>query len=515
MLLLLALVIAVSHFLWLVLTYHNLFVHPDWFRYILPESLRYGLSYTPADLLGALQPRAQGEFRPRFLAYFIQAVDQKTRLYLYQWGPVHPTLAPVAWSLQLVVAPWCLYRLLVNLTADRGAALAGVAVFLTGIGFLSGFTMGLLQGKPLSNVALLTALGAASEAFRQLRPGQVLAAAPGAAKYLMLLALGLGLFVDEMPIIVFMILPLIFFTAFIPTERGVRGIGTIVRNGIFFSIPVVFFLVFVILIVPPITEAAFNCRFDYLGNTLLIGENKRGAVSLLQGPTARWTPSLMLENFTTLFGLSLAPYYISPFIMAQHYAYPGGQETNLPKAITILVIVGIAAFIAWRSRGPFANHLRGLLVAIPVFFLFLSLLQVRHLPVSTGYYYGAIFTGLFAILVGLMVKGVTLVWPASRPLAALAVLAIVGIQLVNFQPINRGWLVTHNDVLTRGAYSATVNFNDQPDLTPEELQAVWSAWRDGNLDGYVADHGVSAAAYYAVEELKATAWEPKTIQRCG
>lgn len=514
-LLALALVIAVGHFLWLILTYTNLFVHPDWHRYILPESLRYGLALTPEDIVGALQPRMQGEFRPRFLAYLIQAIDQKTRLYLYQWGPVHPTLAPVAWLLQLVVAPWCLYRLLVNLTADRGAALASVAVFITANGFLSGFTMGLLQGKTFSNVVLLAALWAASEAFKRLRPGQVLVDAPGPAKYLMLLALLLGLFVDEMPVAAFMILPLIFFTAFIPIERGVGGIGAIVRNGLFFSIPVAVFLVFVLSIVPPITEAAFNCRFDYLGNTLLIGKNTYGATSLLEGPTATWTPTVMLDNFTTLFGISLAPYFISPFRMAQHFPYPDGQVTNVPKIVILVAFFGVAGFVAWRTRGPFANHLRGLLVAVPAFFLFLSLLQVRHLPVSTGYYYGAIFAGLLAVLVGMMFKGVSLVWPAGRPVMALVVLGIVAVQLVNFQPINQGWQITHNELVTRPGFANTVTWNDQSTLTRHELQAIWRAWRDGDLDGYLARFGVSTSAFYEVQELRALDWKPPDFNRCG
>jgi hypothetical protein len=331
----------------------------------------------------------------------------------------------------------------------------------------------------------------------------------------MLLALLLGLFVDEMPIAAFMILPLLFVAAFLPFERGARGIGAIVRNGLFFSIPVVLFLVMVLLIVPPITEAAFNCRFDYLGNTLLIGDNKYGATSLLQGPTATWTPAVMLDNFTTLFGISLVPYVVSPFQMAQHYPYPVGQATNLPKIVVLAAFFGVAIFVAWRARGPFANHLRGLLVALPVFFLFLSLLQVRHLPVSTGYYYGAIFAGLFAVLVGMMVKGVTLAWPAGRPLMAVVVLGIVAIQVVNFQPINRGWRITHDEILTREAFATKVTWNTQETLTHHELLAIWNAWHDGDLDGYLARFGVSTSAYYEIPELRALDWKPPDFNRCG
>jgi hypothetical protein len=79
-------------------------------------------------------------------------LDIKIRLALYQVMVVHPTLAPIAWSLQLIVALAALHRLIINLTGDRTAAVASLAVYGTATGFLSGFTIGLLQGKVLANV---------------------------------------------------------------------------------------------------------------------------------------------------------------------------------------------------------------------------------------------------------------------------------------------------------------------------------------------------------------------------
>jgi hypothetical protein len=78
-----ALVVSVIHFAVLLTDYRQLFVHPDYYLHILPESLRAGVSPAPYDLVFALQPRAIGESRPRFLAYLVQALDQKLRLALY------------------------------------------------------------------------------------------------------------------------------------------------------------------------------------------------------------------------------------------------------------------------------------------------------------------------------------------------------------------------------------------------------------------------------------------------
>ena len=73
-----------------------------------------------------------------------------------------------------------------------------------------------MPGKPLSNTMLLLTLYAASEAVKRLRPGQLLFDAPGWSKYLALLGLLVGLFLDEMPITTFFVLPLLFWSAFVP-----------------------------------------------------------------------------------------------------------------------------------------------------------------------------------------------------------------------------------------------------------------------------------------------------------
>ena len=118
---------------------------------------------------------------------------------------------------------------------------------------------------------------------------------------------------------------------------------------------------------------------------------------------------------TTLFGLSLVPWLVSPFIITVNGTWPSGQETNLPKIVLLALFFAAAVFVAVKSTGPCGAYLRGLLVALPIFFLFLSLLMVRHIPVVAGYYYGAIFASIFALLVGLLVAGASQVVALGRP----------------------------------------------------------------------------------------------------
>jgi hypothetical protein len=512
-LVLLALAAAIVHFCLIITEYRNLFVHPDNHQFILKESLKDGLAIGLHDLPNSFQLRAEGESRPRFLTYLFLSIDQKLRLMLYDWMPVHPTLAPVAWLVNLVVAPYCLYRLLLNVTGDRLAGLAGLAVYVSATGFLSGFTMHFMPGKTLSNAMLIVALYAASEAVKRLRPGQLLVEAPGWSKYLALAMVLVGLFLDEMPITTLFVLPLFFWSAFVPRwpwTPFMTHVGTFVKNALFFSIPILAFLVMVLVIMPPLTNYLFGFRFDYLGDTLLAGGHTRTAPSLGAAVSNGLDPEVLLGNLTTLFGLSLAPWLTSPLILTMNGTWPSGQVTNLPKLATLLLFFGVAIFVAMKSTGPFAVHLRGLLVALPIFIVFLSLLMVRHIPVVTGYYYGAIFASLFALLIGLLMTGVSRVVPSARPVAALAVLAIVGVQIVNYRALNDGWRITHDEGLTRDRMAKAQTARDrriplaagQRDLTPGEVQAIWTAWKQNRLDRYLRDNGVSAAAVYEVVELQ-------------
>jgi hypothetical protein len=514
LLVLLALAVAVVYFVYAITDYRNLFVHPDNHQRILKESLHDGLAIDWHEFPNMLQNRQEGESRPRWLTYLFLSIDHKLRLWLYEVVPTHPTLAPAAWFFQLVVTGYYLYRLLLNLTGDRLAGLASVALYVSATGFLSGFTMFFMPGKTLSNTILVLTLYAASECVKRLKPGQLLVAAPGWSKYLVFLSLLAGLFLDEMPIAVFMILPLMFWWQFVPRLPWTDGLGAKVgaffKNSVFLALPVVVFLVVVVIIAPPLTQALWGYSLDYLGDTLLIHGNTRTATSLDAAVVSGLDPTIIFGNITTLFGLSLAPWFTSPLIYTLNDLFPSGQVTNLPKIVTLVAFFGLAIFLAIKSRGPFAVHLRGLLVSLPLFFVFLSLLMVRHIPIVTGYYYGAIFASIFAILVAMMLTAASRVAPWSRPLAALAVLAIVGIQLTNYAQLNEGWRIIHNEQLTRDRMAKAPLARDrripiapeQRELTRDEVAAIWRAWKQDRLDRYLRESPASAGAVYEVVELQ-------------
>jgi hypothetical protein len=529
LLMFLTVLVGVGHLLYLLADYRHIFVHPEWHLRILPDTVRNGASFSVQDILYALQPR-NDESRPRWLMYLIVGIDQKLRLWWYQQGPVYPVLSPLAWVLQLTLAPYALYSLLVTLTRDRAAGLAGVAVYISSCGFLSGFTMLFMPGKTLSNAVFLGALYAASVATRTLRPGQLLVEAPGISKYVMLLVLFVGLFVDEMPMAAFMIVPIVFWPYFVPLWPGVSWrrwltaarVGVLVRNSLFFALPGLAFLLVVVVIAPPLMDRAFGFRFDYIGETLLIGSNRTGT-SIVEGRVSL-TPAIVLENFTNLVGLSLSPWPLSPLVTSTYGDFPGSQVTNLPKLLLMALFFGAAGLVAWRKRATYGFQVLGLLVAIPLFVVFLSFVMIRHIPIVTGYYYGAGFASLFALLVGLLLAGLSAAGSGPRagvvrPLAAVAVLAMVLVQIVNFGPINDGWIATHNEQVTRAMMQKVrsglqrrIPLAPPPrDLTTAELDAIWAAWSRDRLDAYLRENPVSGAALYQVFELREI--EPQPVRR--
>jgi hypothetical protein len=503
LILLIAGVLSLAFLLRLFLVYDDSFVHPDFYRYILQETLRDGLPIQWHDVVNSLQLRSPGEFRPRFLAYLIQAIDQKLRLFSYEHVLTPPTFSPISWVLELLVGPYFLFRAVVNLTSSRRAAVAATVVYLSTTGFLSGVTMVLLQGKNLSNVILILCIYLASDIATKTAGEQHLYRAPGIQKYLLLGVMFLGLFLDEMPIFAFVAIPALFPELFIPGGLRNPQWREFLFNGLFFCLPALLFVALVLFVVPEITQKYFGFRFDYLGNTLLVGENTRGAKSLLEGPYARFSWDLVYQNAMTLFGFAAVPSQISPFIKSDHGAYPGTQVANAAKWVLVIGALAIATALATYGRPPARYYLRTIPVVFVGFFVFLTLLLIRHIPIATGYYYGAIYSVLFAVFVGLCYGALDTASPVLRATAAATVLFLVIVGASNFSQVNRGWIITHNETLVRGSFQSIVQLSEPRRLRRSELLEIWHAWKDGNLTGYLDITPISTGAVYLVAELQA------------
>jgi hypothetical protein len=322
-----------------------------------------------------------------------------------------------------------------------------------------------------------------------------------------------GLFVDELPIAAFFVIPAVFWPSFLPiwpsTRRWGSRLAAWVQTGLLLALPLAVFLFLVLVVGTAIISRAYGFQFDYFGDTLRTTSTRQPGASILDGKVP-FSFALMLENSTNLLGLSLSPWFLSPLVQSPVGEFPGSQVSNLAQVALILAFLGACAFVIARTRTMLRWHLLGLLLALPPFFFFLTVVMVHHIPIVTGYYYGAGFASLLAVLVGLLVGGIGIGAPSLRPLAGLAVLWIVAVQSINFAPINAGWIWVHNSQVTqyqlarqRPEVQRCVRITGPGELTRTELDAIWSAWQAGQLDSYVRRAGVTGAAAYEVFELRA------------
>ena len=469
--------------------YGNWFIHPHQFEGHLPALL----SGEPGLHLSSFAKIFHPLFdqRPRFLSYAIILLNLHLRMWLYQWLVLFPPFS-LGWIFELIAGPYLLYLLLMNLTKDRVAVLAGLLVYMTSIGFLCGFAMPLMPGKPLTNVIFLATLYILSVAKKRMRPGQlfhevaggpVLAASLGAV----LLA---GLFLDEVPLFAFL-LPFLFFPElFFPRTLSRADLITAARAMAPLSAAALIFVLVAVVIVPRVTESLYGYHFDFFGT--------------VEGRYAHYAKYVenLLPNFFSFFGLSTVPATLAPLL--KHPSGNGvvtGQEANwIVVCVTLAAWTGLV-YLAYARSSAQAVFLRRTILATLLFVLFMSALSNFHVPFISGYVYGCGMAVFLALLAGFAQTLTQRVW--SRRLVTGLIVGIALIQLFNFNAINRSWIEYHNERWTRPAHENELPIaQDGRHTTRAELWNIWKAWKVGQLDVYLHDNQISSGAVFLIFELR-------------
>src|SRR4051812_3842746 len=75
----LSVTLVVANFVFIVLDYRNLWVHPHYFTDLMPIYTQDGRGFHWTDLLRALDHKRPGEYRPRFLSYLFLGFDIRLR----------------------------------------------------------------------------------------------------------------------------------------------------------------------------------------------------------------------------------------------------------------------------------------------------------------------------------------------------------------------------------------------------------------------------------------------------
>lgn len=527
----LAAVLAISNLLWVILDYRNLSVHPHVIYDIMPYFIKDGIGFTWNDLVKPLQEMGNpGEYRPRFLTYLISLVDIKLQLFSYQYFLVYPT-ASISWILSLFIAPVYLYKLLRHFTHSKKAQVAGIIVYLSSMGFLSGFSTMLVPGKMLTSTVFILAIYCMVQ-IQKLQTGRQLFFEIH-SKYtaIMFFIIFSGLFLDEVSFMLLFLVPILFLELFYLPVWSKDGIYRNIKNIVYFGLPFFFFLVVVFVVVPVITEYFWNYNFRYLASLSGASEAAKGAKTFFTNACGDSLFVALYKNFMNLFGTAMVPYQISPLIPS---IVPGdgchgmfAQESTLVKKLIFLTIFPALFFYAFRNRfqNPFAVRL---IVVTLVFIGLETVLHKRHIPIINGYYYGGCFSVLFSMLAGNLYSVAGKHFRVYKILAAIGLLVLTVVQVNNFKKMNETWIVGHND-WTKNRYGVPYEHWDETKLStmfnsPEikkqyeapyptrithpnllsraELHKIYDSWKAGTLQEYLNQNGISSGAVYLLFYLK-------------
>ncbi len=496
--------------------YGNWFIHPHQFEIHLPMLMSAGPDFHLSSFAKIFQQFDPNENRPRFLAYSIILLNLHLRMWAYEWFVLYPPIS-IGWVFELLIGPWFLYLMLINFTKDRLAALAGLLVYITSIGFLSGFAMPLMPSKPLTNVVFILALFILTKINAKATQGQFFHEVAGQPRWSFVFGAVLlaGLFLDEVPIFAF-ILPLIFFPSlfFHRSLRALDSFKGFTRSTVLFAHTFIIFVVVVVAIVPTITKALYGYRFNFFGSALVNEAAAAAGKTFFSGPLYGFSINSLWSNFISLIGLSLTPFDIAPLFM---HPSGGGVVTGISTTGPVITMT-VAAFIvltilAYSNRNEQGKHLRRAIFATLLFILFMSLLSGRHVPFISGYVYGSGICVFVALLTGL---GLSLCKkPPVRYLAAFCIVAIASIQIHNFRAINASWVELHNEGWLRKSYEKQLPIAlDGRPTTREELSEIWSAWHAGHLNSYLSNHDISSGAVFLIFELRhLDKWRPPNISK--
>lgn len=489
-----ALLLAIGHLIFVLFDYPHLLVHPHLPGDIWPSFIKEGPSWDWKDWIRPFQDiGARGEYRPRFLTNAILLVDTKLHLFCLRYFLTHPT-ASLSWIATLFVGPIFFYKLLQLWTNSKGAALASVALYLSSIGFLSGFSMAFMPGKFLTSVVYILLFYLLAKIQKQ-KGGPLFFQISSSSRWLVSSILFLSFFLDEVPVFLIVIIPIFFFDLFYHPLHTKKDIYLFTKNIFWFCFPFLLFLAVVLLWIPLLTQHFWHYSFDYIGSVL--------GHTMLE----KTSPKIFfLDNLLSLLGTAMVPFSLAPPVVSDVIV---AQENTLIKLAVLGLFFGGVAYLyksdprapAFPEGAPKFLILR-LVVVLLTFVFFQSFLQTRHLPVVNGYYYGGTFSLFFAMFLGILYFRVTGSRPWVKNLSSLFIFLLVVIQISNFRVVNASWVFTHNRWVQDIVRTDGMGRLEAVPLTRGELKQIYGAWKEGKLQGYLKSHSISPGAIYLLSLLR-------------
>ena len=441
--------------------------------------------------------------RPRFLMYLMLLFDYHFRYFLYDYLLIPPTLS-ISWIFQIILGPYCLYRLMRNLTRDKQASWLTLAVYLSSVGFLSGVTFDFAPGKALSNVLYILVLFLGSGLDRQAAAGRLLFFIPGGRKYALLALLFLGPFLDEMPLFAYPLLPLMFPNRFLTPTWKMQDLSAAIVNAAILAAPLIAFFLFSIVFAPMIIEHYFHHGFHYVDAILNSG---RAA-----GPFGMLSARTLAFNFLALFGSAIAPLEAKNIFELFAGTDPLSPSWELATYMICvpLFVLGLAAFGLW------SRHLkpgRGRLMAragmtVAAFLLFFAAVQGRHGGWAYGFYYGSVFAVLFALILGIWFASIPRKLLGLRVVFVALTAGIVVMQVHNMAVAQHGVVELENATSVKlmgiapHEMGRAIAVDAKLPVDRGILDELWTAWRQGRLEDRLQEAPIPSGAIYLVTELR-------------
>ena len=418
--------VSAAHLVWLVCDYSRCFqeneVYANWLGRIVLE----GRSFSWSDLKTVFDVWSMdGGSRPRFLSYLFAIWTAKARLALWDVLPPHPSFSPI-WAFSLLLGPWLLYRFLKGELECRWSALLGTGLYMATAGYLSSAAMLFHPGKPLANVVVIGTLYAAMKANRRAKsfpPDET----PRFSAPMTLFLAGVFpvlLFTDETALFALAILPVWSHRFFIPRRWNGPNLRACFWNIADYAVAPIGYLLITFGFAPWLVHRLMGQPFDF------------GLILTRYQDPGKFDMGHILQHLTTLLAGGLAPWSAlkADMPIADALVWRPG---SLLGCLAILSGLGLMAFAGRLYRKSSAR-----IAALMLVFWALQSFAAAHHPLTlvvSGYYYGAIFSVLLAVLFAGALGGI-LRKSRIRWLAVGMAGYLLAIQIHNFNRLNRSWM---------------------------------------------------------------------------
>lgn len=509
-------------------------VHPHYYYDILPQSLANGSQIKFRDLIDIFQPRQDFEVRSRFLNYLILSWDQKIRIFIHGNFFIPSNFLPIITSLN-ILSCFMFYKIVLNLFEKKNLAKIGTAIYIVSIGFYSLIGNVYMAAKPVSSFLVIYSMLVATEYIKDKISSK---------KFILInsILICLGLFTDEIMLIVIINYLFLFFTFYLKRQNytptidhkippkvkkalGIRKPDTNYDFQVFKKIRVIFASFFasiaiwamaITFLVPMLTKKYFGWDFPFWQFNL----NLKNDINFGGGyPEGTQTNLLFimksgLDNFFNILTYQFLPIGLFRTGESPDLAY--GQPNSLYRygnpnmagwLLVAIVILYLLYLLLYKRKKDLLYSFGILTLSI----LFFSVLQIKHVPKISGYVYGAAISIYFTLFIVILIDKLSSKKDNNFGVYLLT-LIIIFTQFVNGNEFNSRWDIFHRS----WSSTAISNINALPssdlargiktsiEINPKMFEDfnIWYHYKNNSLETYLINREISLKGATLVLELR-------------